>query len=127
MKICRAALPAFAAALLGGCDHHVEIAGPAGIPYLCADGRAARIFYEGGDPNRAPARLDFDGRTSVLRPAPAMNGLRYEGQDGLVWSAQGDEARLSRAGADGGEDEIVRCTRRREGETAEPAGHAEDH
>ena len=127
MKICRAALPALAAAQLAGCDHHVEVAGPSGIPYLCADGRAARIFYDGGDPNRAPARIEFDGRATVLRPAAAMNGLRYESENGLAWSAQGDEARLSQSGADGSEQEIVRCTRQRDGEPAPPAGHAEDH
>lgn len=115
------------AVLLSGCQHHEEAAGPAGLPYACGDGRAARIYYDGGDPNRSPARLEFDGRTVLLRPAPAMSGLRYRSESGLVWSAQGDEARLSEANPDGSEREVARCARIRDGATAPPPEHGEDH
>jgi len=135
MKPLCAAAALAAAALLAGCDHHEEIAGPSGLPYACADGRSARIYYNGGDPNRMPARLDFADRSFTLAPAPAMNGLRYmseagleEGR-GLAWWAQGDEAAISETSAEG-EREIVRCTRVREGETAPPeqhGGHGESH
>ena len=133
-----AAALAAAAALLGGCDHHVDVAGPAGLPYACSDGRSARIFFDGGDPNRASARLRFDGREFALTPVPAMSGLRYVAENGLtaghalVWSAQGDEASLTELPADPAseEREVVRCSRVREGEatTAEPHGaHGDDH
>jgi membrane-bound inhibitor of C-type lysozyme len=56
-----------------------------------------------------------------------MTGLRYEGEGGLVWWSQGDEARLSEASAGGAEREIARCTRVREGEAAAAAAHGEDH
>lgn len=121
MSLFRAAISAAFAASLFACDHHVDVAGPAGVPYACADGRSARIFFDGGDPNRLPARLEIDGRQIVLQPAPAMSGLRYASEDGLVWWSEGDEARLSEAGPDGGERELVRCARVREGETALPA------
>lgn len=132
-----AAALAAAALLAAGCDHHAELAGPAGLPYACADGRAARIVYDGGDPNRMPARLTFDGREYELMPDAAMSGLRYRSEGGLapgrglIWSAEGDEAVLSAFALDPasgeGEREIVRCTRLREGEAAPPAGHGEDH
>jgi len=119
-----------AAALLAACGHHEEIAaGPAGLPYLCADGRAARIHYDGGDPNRMPARLSFDGHDYEMAPQPAMSGLRYRSEEApasgraLVWAAEGEEAALIEV-AEGGEREIVRCARVREGETAAPAGEA---
>jgi membrane-bound inhibitor of C-type lysozyme len=118
------------AALLAACSHHEEIAaGPAGLPYLCADGRSARIHYDGGDPNRMPARLSFDGHDYRMVPDPAMSGLRYRSEEGvapgraLVWAAQGEEAALIEA-AEGGEREIVRCARVREGEAAAPAAEA---
>lgn len=131
----------FAAGLLAACDHHAEIAGPAGLPYACADGRAARIHYDGGDPNRMPARLAVDGRDFVMHPAPAPNGLRYASEEGLspghslVWWAQGDEASLIEVSADPAaamaEREIVRCARVREGDPAAPeagqGGHGDDH
>lgn len=122
-----AAAAALLCAGLAGCGHHVEALGPAGLPYSCTGGRTARIFYDGGDPNRAPARLEFEGRTVLLRPAPAMNGLRYEGEGGLVWWSQGDEARLSEAAADGSEREIARCSRLREGDAAAHEEHGDDH
>jgi membrane-bound inhibitor of C-type lysozyme len=118
----RAILALFGALLVAACDHHVELAGPAGLPYACSDGRAARIFYDRGDPNRAPARLELGGDTIVLMPAPAMSGLRYVADSGLAWLAEGDEAVLSENGA-GGEREIARCSRVRAGETAAPDHH----
>jgi membrane-bound inhibitor of C-type lysozyme len=123
------------AALLSACGHHEEIAaGPSGLPYLCADGRAARIHYDGGDPNRMPARLSFDGHDYEMAPQPAMSGLRYRSEDAsapghaLVWAAEGEEAALIEE-AEGGEREIVRCVRVREGVAAAPAAdtHGEDH
>ena len=126
MNLRRAAVAAASAALLAGCQHHEEAVGPAGLPYACADGRSARIHYDGGDPNRSPARLELEGRSVVLSPAPAMSGLRYRSESGMVWSAQGDEARLSEAAPDGSEREIVRCARVREG-GAVPDDHGKDH
>jgi len=133
------ALLVLAGAALASCDHHEEIAGPAGLPYACADGRAARIHYDGGDPNRMPARLSFDGREFEMAPDPAMSGLRYRSETGLapghglVWSAEGDEAALIEVPLDpaatAGEREILRCARVREGETAPAEAHGghEDH
>jgi hypothetical protein len=129
-----------AAAALGACDHHAEIAGPSGLPYACADGRTARIHYGGGDPNRMPARLSFDGREFEMAPDPAMSGLRYRSENGLtpgsalIWAAEGEEAALLEAPLDPaaaqGEREVLRCARVREGES-EAAGahgpHGEDH
>jgi membrane-bound inhibitor of C-type lysozyme len=127
MLLRSAAAAALLAVGVGGCDHHVEVAGPAGIPYACTDGKAARIFYDGGDPNRAPARLEHDGHSTILNAAPAINGLRYQSEAGLIWWAQGDDARLARAAADGTESEIARCTRVREGGAPAPREHGEDH
>ena len=140
MKYAYAALALIAAAL-AGCDHHADVAGPAGLPYACADGRAARIYYDGGDPNRVPARLAIDGREFVLHPAPALNGLRYASETGLtpghslVWWAQGDEASLIEVSDDpaaaAAEREVVRCARVREGDPAAPdeahGSHSDDH
>jgi len=122
--------------LAAGCAGHHEGHGPAGIPYACADGRPARIVYEGGGwfP-RGRARLLFDGRAIELVATPPTYGLRYvtgEQHQGpvLVWSARGEEARLAELADDhGSEREIARCTRLRSGEAeaahaeAEPAHH----
>ena len=137
MSRLRLAVAASAAAFIAGCDHHADVAGPAGLPYACADGRAARIHYDGGDPNRMPARLVVDGREFVLHPAPAATGLRYSSETGLtpghglVWWAEGDEASLIEVSADpaapAAEREIVRCARVREGDPAAPdEGHGSD-
>jgi membrane-bound inhibitor of C-type lysozyme len=124
----RYAAAAASLSVLAGCSgHHVEHPGPAGLAYACSDGATARILYDGGDPNRVPARLDLQGRQILLRPAPAMTGLRYEADGGLVWWSQGDEARLSEAAADGSEREIARCTRVREGGAPPPPEHGDDH
>ena len=108
-------------ALAAGCAGHHEGHGPAGIPYACADGRPARIVYEGGGwfP-RGRATLLFDGRAIELVATPPTHGLRYvtEAHDGpvLVWTARGEEARLTEAADDhDGEREIAHCTRLREG------------
>ncbi|HZF94181.1 MAG TPA: MliC family protein [Allosphingosinicella sp.] len=130
----RSAIILAGTALLAACGHHEEVAaGPGGLPYLCADGRAARIHYDGGDPNRMPARLSFDGHDYEMAPQPAMSGLRYRSEAGaasgraLVWAAEGEEAALIEAAEDG-EREIVRCARVREGEAAPVAeAHGEDH
>ena len=109
--------------LIAGCATHDEGRGPAGIPYACADGRPARIFYEGGGwfP-RARARLLFDGREIALAATPPTYGLRYVSADDrsdgpiLIWSARGEEAWLAElAGDDGTEREIAHCTRLRSG------------
>lgn len=110
----KSAAPLIGALLLAACDHHVELAGPAGLAYRCADGRIARIFYDRGDPNRAPARLELDGESHVLAPAQPMSGLRYEG-GGLTWEAEGDDAIVTEGGR------ATRCVRIREGETPPPA------
>jgi hypothetical protein len=130
MTPARAATFASALALIGACRHVEEHAGPGGIPYACADGRTARIFYDGGDPTRAPARLRFGGHEFTLAPAPAMNGLRYVSETGLgegyrlVWWAEGDAALLSELASDPAaepsEREIVRCARVREADGPTP-------
>jgi membrane-bound inhibitor of C-type lysozyme len=99
--------------LLAACDHAIEHSGPAGIPYACADGRAVRIFYDGGDPNRSPARLVLDGHDIALEPAPAMSGLRYVAASGVEWTAEGDSALLGEP-APGGPGTTA-CTRLRSG------------
>jgi hypothetical protein len=109
--------------LLAGCAARHEGHGPAGIPYACADGRPARVFYEGGGWFvRARARLLFDGREIVLVATPPTYGLRYVTADDhgggplLIWSARGEEAWLAElAGDDAGEREIAHCTRLRSG------------
>lgn len=134
MTPARAAALSSALALLVGCQHVAEHHGPEGIPYSCAGGGTARIFYDGGDPTRAPARLFFDGHEYSVAPAPAMSGLRYVGESGphpgyrLVWWAEGDSAIVSELAADpaasAAEREIARCTRVREGEAPAPEpGH----
>lgn len=125
---------AIAVALLTGCAGHVEGRGPAGIPYACADGRPARVFYEGGGwfP-RARARLLFDGREIDLSATPPTYGLRYVSEDDghgpvLIWSARGEEAWLAELGDPGTEErEIAHCTRLRDGGADEPAAQGEHH
>jgi membrane-bound inhibitor of C-type lysozyme len=101
--------------LIAGCAGHRLGPGPAGIPYLCADGRIARITYEGGGYfPRAHARLSYDGREIALAAVPPAFGLRYvsEAEPVLIWSARGEEAWLSEPGTGGGEErEIAHCTR----------------
>jgi len=112
---------ALSALLLAGCATTHEEEGPAGIPYVCADGRPARIFYEGGGYfPRARARLLFDGRSTELEATPPTYGLRYVSADGpgdgpiLIWSARGEEAWLAELAPDSAnEREIVHCTRLR--------------
>lgn len=113
------AAPLIGALLLAACDHHVGLAGPAGLSYRCADGRIARIFYDGGDPNRAPARLELGGQRHLVTPAGPMSGLRYEG-GGLLWEAEGDDATVTEG------PRATRCARIREGDIAAPA-HGNDH
>jgi hypothetical protein len=120
-----------AAFLLSGCASVPEEVGPAGIPYACADGKPARIIYEGGGYfPRARANLLYDGRMIELRATPPTFGLRYVSADDsgegpiLVWSARGEEAWLTELGDDPGAAgrEIAHCTRvRSEGDEAAPA------
>jgi hypothetical protein len=124
----RAAVFLSAVALLAGCSHVEEQDGPAGIPYACAGGGTARIFYDGGDPTRVAARLEYDGREYSVLPAPAETGLRYVSATGLIWSTEGDAAVLRQQGgaADPAGDgrEIARCTRVRGGGAPPPeTGH----
>jgi len=117
--------------LLAGCaggGHHGH--GPAGIPYACADGKPARIFYEGGGYfPRATARLLYDGRSIALAATPPTYGLRYVSDEGgndapiLVWSARGEDAWLHALAADRSEREIAHCTRLRSGGAHD--GHGE--
>ena len=90
------------ALLLAGCAGHHDELGPAGIPFACADGKAARIFYEGGGYfPRARARLVYNGREITLQATPPTYGLRYVSDAGgenapiLIWSARGEEAWLT--------------------------------
>ncbi|HEX8192703.1 MAG TPA: MliC family protein [Allosphingosinicella sp.] len=116
----RAQLGLAAAALLAACGHLAETPdGPAGLAYACADGRTAIVRYDGGDPNRVPARLSIGGVEMPMVPDPAASGLRYRSEAGLepghalVWASQGDDAALIEI-APAGEREIVRCRRVRE-------------
>jgi len=124
------ALPAL---LLAGCAGHHDELGPAGIPYACADGKEARIFYEGGGYfPRASARLLYGGRSIEMQATPPTYGLRYVGDTGgenapiLIWSARGEEAWLAElAPGESEERQIAHCTRLRAGGApVEPeAGH----
>lgn len=121
------------ALLLAGCAGHHDEPGPAGIPYACGDGKAARFFYEGGGYfPRASARLLYEGRSIDLRATPPTYGLRYVSDAGgesapiLIWSARGEEAWLAEVAPGRSEErEIAHCTRLRAGGApAEPeAGH----
>ena len=111
------------ALLVAGCAGHHHELGPAGIPYACAEGKAARIFYEGGGYfPRARARLVYDGREIDLQATPPTYGLRYVSDAGgenapiLIWSARGEEAWLAElAPGQAEEREIAHCTRVRTG------------
>jgi membrane-bound inhibitor of C-type lysozyme len=122
------------ALLLAGCAGHHEELGPAGIPYACGDGKAARISYEGGGYfPRARARLLYDGREIDLAATPPTYGLRYVSDAGgehaaiLIWSARGEEAWLTElAPGEAEEREIAHCTRLRAGDVPavpEPGHH----
>src|ERR1700741_4064242 len=94
-------LPATFALLLSGCAAPHEAAAPAGIPYACADGKAARVLYVGGGYfPRAAARLFYGGRAIDLQAPPPTYGLRYVSTDAsagpiFVWSTRGEEAWLA--------------------------------
>ena len=107
-----------AAILLAGCAHHVREADEPGIPFACADGKPARIFYMGGGYYpRATARLVYDGREIHLTAVPPTYGLRYVSEGGdnapiMIWSARGEEAWLSELDPGQSEErEIAHCTR----------------
>ena len=104
--------------LLAGCAGHIEAIGPAGIPYACADGKMARIFYAGGGYfPRARARLVYDGREIHLAAVPPTYGLRYVSDGGdnapiMIWSARAEEAWLTELDPGQTEErEIAHCTR----------------
>jgi membrane-bound inhibitor of C-type lysozyme len=104
--------------LLAGCAGHPEEIGPAGIPYACADGKPARIFYAGGGYfPRASARLVYDGREIDLAAVPPTYGLRYVSDGGenapiMIWSARAEEAWLTALDPGRSEErEIAHCTR----------------
>ena len=104
--------------LLAGCAHQrAEIDQP-GIPYACADGKPARVFYSGGGYfPRARARLEYDGREYRLAAVPPTYGLRYvtDGADNapiMIWSARAEEAWLTELDPGQSEErEIAHCTR----------------
>lgn len=111
------------ACLLAGCATTEEAPPPAGVPYACADGRPARVIYEGGGYfPRATARVLFDGRVIPMAAVPPTQGLRYVSDEGgenapiLIWSLRGEEGLLSEL-APGAEEEreIARCMRLRSG------------
>lgn len=115
--------------LLAGCATTQAAPGPAGIPYACAAGHAARVTYDGGGWFvRARARLFYDGRVIEMRAAPPTYGLRYVTAEDhgptLVWSARGEEAWLAELADDNvTEREIAHCTRLRGVDAGpEPAG-----
>jgi membrane-bound inhibitor of C-type lysozyme len=120
--------------LLAGCAGHHEVLGPAGIPYACAGGKEARVFYEGGGYfPRGTAHLAYDGREIAMQATPPTYGLRYVSDAGgenapiLIWSARGEEAWLTElAPGQTDEREIAHCTRLRTGgapAAAEPEHH----
>ena len=116
MRVRRPAL--MAVFLLASCAAHIEEAGPAGIPFACADGKPARIFYEGGGYfPRASARLVYDGREIHLAAVPPTYGLRYvsdgaENAPIMIWSARAEEAWLTQLDPGQSEErEIAHCTR----------------
>lgn len=119
--------------LLAGCAGHHQEAGPAGIPYACADGKIARVFYEGGGYfPRGTARLSYDGREIDMQATPPTYGLRYVSEAGgenapiLIWSARGEEAWLAElAPGQADEREIAHCTRLRAG--GAPAAPEPEH
>ena len=104
--------------LLAGCAHQrAEIDQP-GIPYACADGKPARVFYTGGGYfPRARARLEYDGREYRLVAVPPTYGLRYvtDGADNapiMIWSVRAEEAWLTELDPGQSEErEIAHCTR----------------
>lgn len=96
-----AAIPAAALALAPGGP--MPKAGPPEVPYLCDDGRKAKVIYENGVGSRhARALVEIDGRTIELEQAPTLYGVRYraaaadEGTP-LAWSIRGEEAWLTEA------------------------------
>ncbi|MGZ8337135.1 MAG: hypothetical protein ACXWU1_10785 [Allosphingosinicella sp.] len=127
--------------------------GPATIPYLCHDGqsydaREAVVVYENGsDYLHAKAQVTYDGRTTEMRAAPTLYGVRYrtEAQPAVAWTLRGEDAWLTDSpDADGytrPERQIARCIRLREegpnevsGVAPRPAGeehstedHGDDH
>jgi hypothetical protein len=109
--------------------------GPPTIPYLCHDGRsydgreATVIYQNGSDYLHAKALVTYEGRTTEMRAAPALYGVRYrtEAQPAMAWSLRGEDAWLTESpDADGytrQEREIARCIRLRD----ESPAHGGDH
>ena len=62
--------------LLAGCTHHIQEIGSAGIPYACADGKPARIFYAGGGyfPPRPEGRFASRHKITAARRPPLCSG-----------------------------------------------------
>ena len=52
--------------------------------YACGDGQALRASY----PDSQTAVVEYQGRSRVMKTAPAADGVRYVG-DGLQWWTQG--------------------------------------
>jgi len=104
--------------LLAGCaGRRPEIDQP-GIPYACADGKPARVFYSnGGYFPQARARLLYDGRELQLSAVPPTYGLRYVSEGGenapiMIWSVRAEEAWLTELDPGRTEErEIAHCTR----------------
>ena len=142
-------------ALLGACA--TPNAGPAppnGLLYSCrtpgsADISEALITFNGqgyqpgnvvrseaGERPRSTAMLTFAGREYEMMADWAYLGMRYRSMEpveagrALVWTADGEEARILSAPAtgEGGEAEIANCTRKRSVDGAEAdTGHGDTH
>lgn len=109
---------------------------PAIISYVCeGGGQAAAIYEHGGDYRHAKVMLTYGGRTTELKAAPTLYGIRYLGEPSgddpraLVWSLRGERAVLAEAtdphDATSEGRPIASCTRLR---VASAAGHsADDH
>ena len=65
--------------------------------YRAANGEKVNVTYDTG--KKPPTvHLSFDGKSMTLKQTTAWaKGAIYEGE-GLIWEAQGDTARLTRAG-----------------------------
>ncbi|MBV9882409.1 MAG: MliC family protein [Sphingomonadaceae bacterium] len=104
--------------LLAGCAGHVREAAEPVIAYACADGKTARVLYEGGGYfPRATARLDYDEHEYHLSATPPTYGLRYVSEGGenapvTIWSVRGEDAWIGRLDPGQSEErEIAHCTR----------------
>lgn len=141
-------------AMLGACaTHHASPAPPAGLVYSChvpgsSDISEAEIAFNGqgyqpgnvvltagGEAPRSTARLTFAGREHEMMADWSYLGMRYRSTEPiesgrvLVWTADGEDARILNApiAGEGGETEIASCTRKRSVDGAADSDHGDTH